>query len=54
MSDTVPRFALYKICANKKIGESEGKKEHRHGHHPEVHNPCQKQRKRIKEEDAAQ
>jgi hypothetical protein len=30
------RGPLYKICANKKIGESEGKKAHHHGHHPEV------------------
>jgi hypothetical protein len=45
MSDTVPRFALYKICANKKIGESERKKEHHHGRHPEC-KPCQKKKSR--------
>jgi len=42
-----PRSALYKICANKKIGESEGKKDH---HHPWTSSrsaiPCQKKKKR--------
>jgi len=38
---------LYKICANKKIGESEGKKAHHHGHHPEVQSlPEEKIRRR--------
>ena len=46
-SGSSPRSALYKICANKKIGESEGKKQHRHGHHPEVQSlPEAKKKKR--------
>ena len=47
-SGSSPRSALYKICANKKIGESEGKKEH-HGHHPEVQSLPEEKEERCRE-----
>jgi hypothetical protein len=48
------RGPLYKICANKKIGESEGKKAHHHGHHPEVQSlPEEIRRRKMAEIPAA-
>ena len=43
------RGPLYKICANKKIGESEGKKAHHHGHHPEVQSLSEEKIKKKKD-----
>ena len=48
-SGSSPRSALCKISANQKIGESEGKKEHHHGHHPEVQSLPEEKMKKKKD-----